>query len=184
MNRIRLFSDAAEEVQIRAQLITRLPDFGEARKEYYKAFGYICALHDTGLFDSEQYGAASDLLNAAILAAEVREKKAAPDGSNTGNGSKGGHPKEDDSLNHNFSVDEKTPDVKTGGAYIIARSSGNGLGDLQTAGDTTELACACAAVISGLAGRLPKKFVIAAILTGCVDAGISVDNLKEVHDRV
>lgn len=115
MNRIRLFSDAAEEVQVRAQLITRLPDLGEARKEYYKAFGYICALRDTGLFDSEQYGAAADLLNAAVSAAEAREKKAAPDGSNTGNGSKGGHPTKDDSLKHNFSIDAILLLVKRGG---------------------------------------------------------------------
>jgi hypothetical protein len=112
MNRIRLFSDAAEEVQVRAQLITRLPDLGEARKEYHKAFGYICALRDTSLFDSEQYGAAADLLNAAVSAAEAREKKAAPDGSNTGSGSKGGHPKEDDSLKHSFSLDEIAETVK------------------------------------------------------------------------
>ena len=116
MNRVQLFNDASEEVQVRAQLITRLPDLGEARKEYYKAFGYICALRDTGLFDSEQYGAAADLLNAAIFAVRAHEKKAAPDGSNTGNGSKGGHPKEDDSLTHNLSVVENSQDVKAAGA--------------------------------------------------------------------
>lgn len=127
----------------------------------------------------------TDMANAAArCASDLENKKTALGVGSTENGSKGGHPIADDSLAHNQSVDEKTPSVKIGdGAYIVARSTGGGFGTFQAGGGTIELACGGAAVISGLAVRLPKQLVIAAILSGCDHAGISMDELVATHER-
>ncbi len=68
--------------------------------------------------------------------------------------------------------------------YIIARHIQGAGGIFQAAGDTLELACGCAAVLEGLAVKLPKKVLIAAILTGCDHSGITVDELVRAHGRV
>lgn len=126
------------------------------------------------------YGALwTDMANAtARCASDLEHKKVAPGADNTESGSKEGRPKRDDSLTHNQSVDEKVADVKRdNGAYIIARHVGDDIGSFEASGAPMKLAVCCAATISELAERIPKKFVVAAILSGCDHAGISMEEL-------
>lgn len=126
------------------------------------------------------YGALwTDMANAtARCASDLEHKKAALGADNTESGSKEGRPERDNSLTHNQSVDEKVADVKRdNGAYIIARHIRDDIGSFEAHGAPMELAVSCAAAISGLAERIPKKFVVAAILSGCGHAGITMEEL-------
>ena len=148
------------------------------------ADGFIDALRLLGIYSANQAKEAYKKLHAAHDGAI---KEAALGVGSTESG-KGDHPKKDDSLNHKSSVDEKLPDVKTGNeTYIIVQSSGGSHSCFRMAGNVMDLACGGAAVISGLSQRLPRELVIAAILSGCDSAGISMDELtrtyKEAHDH-
>lgn len=74
MNQIKMLETASEEIQVRAQLITLMPSAESAREEYLKAHGYASGMYDLGIFNQEQFGAAADLLKAAIDAAKAKEK--------------------------------------------------------------------------------------------------------------
>ena len=144
------------------------------------AEGFIDALRLLGIYSASQAKEAYKELRAARDGAI---KEAALGVGSTVSG-KGDHPKKDDSLNHKSSVDEKLSDVKAGETYILSRHDDeHGMVHIECAGDTMELAAGGAAIISGLARRLPKPFVIAAILSGCDHAGITVDELVATHEE-
>jgi len=87
MTKETILENAALEVQIKAQWITSRRTQKEAKAEYDRSTGYVCALYDSKVFDRDLYQASMDLLKAAYCAAlQTAEKKAALGATNTESG--------------------------------------------------------------------------------------------------
>lgn len=75
--------NASQEIQLKAQEISGSPALEEAKEEFDRGCGYLCALYDTGIFDRDTFETGADVLRAAYHEAE---KKAAPSAGNTESG--------------------------------------------------------------------------------------------------
>lgn len=104
MNHQEMLSRAEREVSTRANNIAALDQQNAVDHEHDKAFGYISALRDMGIFDADQYVSALGVLGAALSTAQLRTKKAAPGAGNT---------ESDKAKSINFSLEQKAGDVKT-----------------------------------------------------------------------
>lgn len=87
MTKETILKNAALEVEIKSQQITSCKIPEEAREEYDRATGYVCALYDAKVFDRSMYQASMDLLREAYHAAlQTAEKKVAFSAENTEGG--------------------------------------------------------------------------------------------------
>lgn len=103
MNHQEMLSRAEREVSTRANNIAALDQQNAVDHEHDKAFGYISALRDMGIFDADQYVSALGVLGAALSTAQLRTKKAAPGAGNT---------ESDKAKSLNFILGAKPDDVK------------------------------------------------------------------------
>ena len=112
---------------------------------------------------------------AARCASDLEHKKVAPSAANT---------ESENQKSSKSSVDEKPADVKPSGetSYIFTCHTEGGNGVFQAAGGPLELAVDCSKVIGGLATKLPKCVMIAAVLAGCDAAGITLDEMVAAHE--
>lgn len=104
MNHQEMLSRAEREVSTRANNIAALDQQNAVDHEHDKAFGYISALRDMGIFDADQYVSALGVLGAALSTAQLRTKKAAPGAGNT---------ESDKAKTLNFSLEQKPNGVKS-----------------------------------------------------------------------
>lgn len=110
MTKETILRNAALEVEIKSQQITNRRTPEEARAEYDRATGYVCALYDAKVFGRDMYQTSMDLLRAAYHAAlQTAEKKVAPSAENT----EGGKAKR---VNHSIAI--IFSNVKRGGELL------------------------------------------------------------------
>lgn len=64
--------NASQEIQLKAQEISGSPTLEEAKEEFDRGCGYLCALYDTDIFDRDTFETGADVLRAAYREAEKR----------------------------------------------------------------------------------------------------------------
>lgn len=111
---------------------------------------------------------------AARCASDLEHKKVAPSAANT---------ESEKQKSSKSSVVEKPADVKCDRtSFIFTRHIQGGSGVFQAVGDPFELALDCAKVIEGLAEKLSKDLMIASVLAGCGEAGITIDEMVAAQE--
>lgn len=157
MNHFEMLSRAEREVSTRANNIAALDQQNSVDHEHDKAFGYISALRDMGIFDADQYVSALGVLGAALSTAQLRTKKAAPGAGNT---------ESDKAKSLNFSLEQKPCDVKSQPEAFVHADiySGTNL-HMGISGEARKLLAILSCYISNLRGLgVPENEIQAAIL--------------------